>query len=70
MLNFLGDDPSLSAGRHLTVASIEHLRALVEGVNDELGEESEKQLSGNPLFWMVYSRDALSAALCNRTTCM
>lgn len=53
-------------------AAVEHLRAVNDGLSDDPTEEISVQdrASGGTLFWMAYTRDALSSAFGGRATCL
>lgn len=72
MLEFLDHfgDASRARGGQLLAAAVEHLRYLNEHDSEdpeETGTEVSKSLSG-ALFWLTYTRDALSSAYGARAT--
>lgn len=72
LLEFLlsWDDVTRSnqVGRHLMSGAVEHYRSLAEGIRDDPTEESAlpDRATGGTLFWVMMSRDAVSAALGGR----
>lgn len=67
-----GDDAYRTKGRHLMAAATEHLRAINEGVGEDATEEKkpEDRSSGSVLFWLSFTRDAISSMLGNRAPCL
>ncbi|KAK4701905.1 hypothetical protein P7C70_g4322, partial [Phenoliferia sp. Uapishka_3] len=55
-------------GRHLMTAAAEHLRSRNEGLSDDPTEDysAETRISGGTIFWVLYTRDALSSAFGGR----
>ena len=53
-------------------AAVEHLRSRNDGHSDDPTEEfgPEMRMSGGTLFWVVYTRDALSSAFGGRATAL
>lgn len=53
-------------------AAAEHLRSRNDGVSDDPTEvlSSQDRMSGGTLFWVVYTRDALSSAFGGRATAL
>lgn len=74
MLEFLvtWDDAYRTKGRHLMAAATEHLRAINEGMGEDATEEKkpEDRSSGSVLFWLSFTRDAISSMLGNRAPCL
>jgi hypothetical protein len=54
------------------VAAVEHLRSINDGITDDPteGPEIQDRISGGTLFWMTYTRDAISSAFGSRSTCL
>lgn len=53
-------------------AAVEHLRSRNDGLSDDPTEEfgPEMRMSGGTLFWVVYTRDALSSAFGGRAVAL
>lgn len=57
-----------TAGRHLMAGAVEAVRSMADGVMDDPAESSQvpDRATGGTLFWVLLTRDAVSAALAGR----